>query len=262
MVNHFLHRAFVGHTSCNAFRHEFLGFGHTALEVAVLGAVLHGLQRPHAAITLELTAIEEDGLAWCFFCASHERANHDAVATGSECLDHIARIAQATVGYEWNVCAFKCLSHIIDRAQLGYAHTGHDTSGADGAGTDAHFHGIGTCFYQSLCCLACGDVAHHNIDIGEGGLGLAHLINHTFGMTMRGVDDDGIHTSLDQCLHAFKRVGCHAHTGCHAQTALGILAGMGLILGFGDVLVGDEANEFVVVIHHGQLLNLVLQQNA
>ena len=78
---------------------------------------------------------------------------------------------------------------------------------------------------------------------------------------MGGVDDDGVGAGVDQCLHAVEGVGGDAHSGGHAQAALLVLAGHGLVLGLGDVLIGDEPHQVVVLVHHGQLLNLVLLQN-
>ena len=79
---------------------------------------------------------------------------------------------------------------------------------------------------------------------------------------MGGVDDDSVGTGTHQGLHALQRVGGDTNAGSHAQTAFGILAGHGLVLGLGDVLIGDEAHETVVLVHHGQFLYLVLLQDV
>ena len=81
-------------------------------------------------------------------------------------------------------------------------------------------------------------------------------------MTMSSVNDNGIHASLDQSLHPLEGVGCHTHTCCHTQTSLGVFASVWLVLCLGDVLIGDESDEFIVAIDHGQFLNLMLQQDA
>ena len=78
---------------------------------------------------------------------------------------------------------------------------------------------------------------------------------------MSRIDDDGISTSIYQCLHALQCVAGDAYASSHTQTTLLVLASHRLILGLGDILIGDEAYEVVVLIHHGQLLNLVLLQN-
>ena len=81
-------------------------------------------------------------------------------------------------------------------------------------------------------------------------------------MSVSGVDDDGIGSSLNECAHTVERIDCHTHAGSHAQTAFLVLAGHWLVLGFGDVLVGNESHEVVAGIHNGQFLNLVALQNV
>ena len=156
----------------------------------------------------------------------------------------------------------KGLCHIIDSAELGHTYTCHDTGGADGTRTYADLHGISTCLDKCLGCLACSDVTHHDVNVWECCLCLTHLLDDALGMTVSRVDDDGIHTSLDEGFHALESVGCDTHTCCHAQTSLGVLAGKRLVLCLGDVLIGDESDELVVGIHHRELLNLVLEEDA
>ena len=81
-------------------------------------------------------------------------------------------------------------------------------------------------------------------------------------MTVGGVDDDGVDASVHQGLHAVQRVGRHTDAGSHAQTALVVLARHGLVLGLRDVLIGNQSHQVVVLVHHGQLLYLVLLQNV
>ena len=76
-------------------------------------------------------------------------------------------------------------------------------------------------------------------------------------MAVGGIDDDGIDSGLDQSLCTVHRVDGDANAGCYAQTTFVILAGHGLILGLRDILVGDEAHEMIVAVHHGKFFNLV-----
>ena len=50
LINHLIKRSLVRHTSGDAFRHKFLNVGCAGLEITVFRAVLHCLERTHAAI--------------------------------------------------------------------------------------------------------------------------------------------------------------------------------------------------------------------
>ena len=91
-------------------------------------------------------------------------------------------------------------------------------------------------------------------------LGLDQFLHHRLGVSVGGVDDDGVGTGLHQRCDAVECVDGHAHTGSHTQAALVVLAGHGFVLGLGDVLIGDESHQVVVLVHHGQFLYLVLLQ--
>ena len=72
------------------------------------------------------------------------------------------------------------------------------------------------------------------------------------------INDDGISTSVHQCLHTVEGVIGHTNTGSYAQTTFVILAGHRLVLGLRNILIGDQSDQVVVFIHHRQLLNLIL----
>ena len=57
--------ALEGHTAHDTLGHELHDITLGALlEVAVCRASLHGVDRAHATVCLELTAVVDDGLAW------------------------------------------------------------------------------------------------------------------------------------------------------------------------------------------------------
>ncbi len=78
---------------------------------------------------------------------------------------------------------------------------------------------------------------------------------------MGSINDDGVGTGIHQSLHTVERIGSHTYAGSHTQTALVILTSHGLILGLGNVLIGNQTNQTIILVDHGQLLNLVLLQN-
>ena len=80
-------------------------------------------------------------------------------------------------------------------------------------------------------------------------------------MTMGRINDNGVSTRINECLHTVEGVGRHAYTGSHAQTTFLILTGHRLVLGLRNVLIGNQTHEMVVLVHHGQFLDLILLQD-
>jgi len=80
-------------------------------------------------------------------------------------------------------------------------------------------------------------------------------------MAVRGVDHDSVHIGLIERGHAFHRVMRHADPGGYPQAAFSVFAGVRVGLYFGDVFVRQQADQPPFVIHHGQLLDFVLQQD-
>ena len=264
LVEHFAEGAFVGHAAHNAFGHKLLGVGLLVLEVAVLRAALHGLERAHAAVGLELAAFEDDGLAGSLVGAGHQAAHHDGAGACGEGLDDVAAVADAAVGDDGHVVAvlLQGAAHLAHSRELRHADTGDDAGGADASGSDAHLDGVGAGLGQHQGGLAGGDVAHHHVDVLILGFHLLEGFHHADAVAVGGVDDDGVGAGLHQGVDTVHHVGRDAHTGGHAQTAVAVLAGVGTLLGLHDVAVGDEAHELALLVHHGQLLDLVLLQDV
>ena len=114
---------------------------------------------------------------------------------------------------------------------------------------------------QIFCSFARSHIAHHNIHVGEGSLHLLQFLNHAFRVPMRRVDDNSIHTCLDQRLRTLQRIGRHAHAGSHTQPPFLVLAGNGFILGFRNIFISNQAHQAVIFIHHGQLFDFILLQD-
>src|SRR5699024_7947554 len=71
----------VGDAALHALGNQLLV---VLLEVAVLGAVVHGGQRAHAAVGLKLAALIDLGLAGGLLTAGQQRADHDHIAAGGD----------------------------------------------------------------------------------------------------------------------------------------------------------------------------------
>ena len=81
-------------------------------------------------------------------------------------------------------------------------------------------------------------------------------------MRVSGIHHQGIHASVHQRSGALPGILAGADTRCHQQTAGGILGGVGVLLALGEVLDGDQSGELASGIHDGQLLHLVLAEQA
>ena len=79
---------------------------------------------------------------------------------------------------------------------------------------------------------------------------------------VRRVEDDGVHVLADERIHTLHRIARDAYAGGYAQTALAVLAGVGVVLYFGNILIGNQSDEFPLVVHDGQLLDLVVEQHV
>ena len=75
------------------------------------------------------------------------------------------------------------------------------------------------------------------------------------------IDDDGIDTCVHQGLHTVQGIEGDTDTCCHAQTTFLILARHRLVLGLCDILIGDQTDQTVVLIHHGEFLDFILLQD-
>ena len=130
LVYHLGKGTLVGNLSHDALRHKFLDVLLHILEVTVLGAQLHGLERTHTTVGLELTSVEDDGLSGRLLHSGEERAGHDGVGTGGQSLDNVTRIAYTSVCDDGDTGALQSLGGHHDCRKLGHAHTGNDTGGA------------------------------------------------------------------------------------------------------------------------------------
>ena len=80
-------------------------------------------------------------------------------------------------------------------------------------------------------------------------------------MTVSRVNDNRIGTSIHKSLHTVKCIIGHTDTSSHAEAAFLILAGHRLILGLGDILISNQTDQTVILIHHRQFLDLVSLQD-
>ncbi len=78
---------------------------------------------------------------------------------------------------------------------------------------------------------------------------------------MRGIDGEHVDTGIHQLRGALQKVSRGADRTAHAEPALFVLAGVGIFQLLLDVLDGDQALKFVLVVDHQELLDAVLVQD-
>src|ERR1700712_4508382 len=264
LVNDGAQRAFIGNAAFDTFRYQFLGAFGGVLEVAVRRTLGLGrrAQRTHAAVGLVRPTLEQFDFAWRLFGAGEHRAHHHAVGTGHDGLGQVTGETDAAVGDQWNVGAFEGRSDVGDGADLRHADTGNDTGGADGARTDTDLYPVSAGFDQCASSSAGGDVAADDLDVREVLLDPANAVDHAFGVTVCGVDDDHVNAGSDQGTDALAGVLAGTDRGADTQTTLVVLAGQRIGLGFLDVLDGHHALEREVVVDDQDFFQTVLVQQV
>ena len=112
-----------------------------------------------------------------------------------------------------------------------------------------------------------GKAAFNNVSTYKAGncavfsFGFFEFFDYGLAVSVCRIDDDGIYACLYECFDAVDGVDCHTHTGCHAQTAFAVFACHWLVFCLCDVLVGNQADELIVVVQNGEFLNFVFLEN-
>src|SRR5690606_923936 len=259
-------RAPVGDLALDALGDELLVGGDALLEVAVLGerlavaARLHGAERAHAAVRLELLAVDEHQLTGGLLAAGEQRAQHHRVRAGDQGLGDVAGVLQAAVADDRDPGVLGGERGLVDGRDLRDADAGDDAGGADGAGSDADLDAVAARVDAGLGAVARGDVAADDVDAGGVGLDLGDHVADQPGVAVGGVDDDEVDARLDQGLGALEGVTGDTDRGADQEPALAVLGGVGVLLGLDEVLDRDQALEHAVVVDQRQLLDLAAAQ--
>ena len=130
----------------------------------------HRAERPHAAVALELLAVDEDELARALVAAREQRADHHRLRTGHDRLGDVAGVLQPAVGDDRDAGGCCGQRRLVDRGDLRYAHPGDDAGGADRARADADLHRVGAGVDERLRTRPGGDVAADDLHVAGGGV--------------------------------------------------------------------------------------------
>ena len=220
-------RTAVGDLALDALGDDLVVAGDLGLEVAVLrvrllAAARHGAERAHAAVGLELLAVDEDRLAGRLLAAREQRADHHRVGARDDRLGDVTRLLQAAVGDHRHPGRPAREGRLVDRCDLGDAAAGDHARRTDGSRTEADLHRVGARVDERLGALAGGDVAADDLHVLGRGVALepAHHVEQQRDVAVGGVGDQDVDAGLDQGGGPLPGVAEVADGGAHHQAAV------------------------------------------
>ena len=185
LIDHLGKGSAVGNLSFDSFGNQRSLEAIALLKVPVLGVRLglttrlHGAQRSHSSVGLELFTVDEDEVSRAFLATGEQLAEHDGVGTGHDGLGDVTGVLDATVADDGNVVGPSNPRSIHNRTDLGCAHTGYDTGGANGTRPHPHLDRIGTGLDERTGTLPGGDVASDEVDAVTEVLGQPAIMSST-----------------------------------------------------------------------------------
>ena len=184
------------------------------------------------------------------------------MGAGGDGLDNVAGILDAAVGDDGDAVFIGHFGALENGGDLGHADAGDHAGGADGAGADAHLDAVRASLDESLGALGGGHVARDKLHLREFFLYQTHAAQDVGGVAVGGIQHESVHAHAHQRGGAVENVVGDAQRGGAQQAAGGVLGGIGILENLFDVLDGDEALELVILVHDGQLFDLVLLQDG
>mmetsp|Transcript_9414 Transcript_9414/g.24380 ORF Transcript_9414/g.24380 Transcript_9414/m.24380 type:complete len:350 (+) Transcript_9414:98-1147(+) len=177
----------------------------THREVAVGAAALrvHRVERAHPAVLLEPDTILVDVLAWRLLGAREHRAHHHARSARSERLADLPHVADTAVGDDGNTKVAREARHLVHRGRLRPATRHHLLRRADRARAHAHAQRVRAPLNQVARLLHSHHVARDHLNrVVVSRLDVLDHVALERRVTLRRVDDDHVHTLLDETAHA------------------------------------------------------------
>ena len=211
-----------GDARLHSLRHELVAVD---LRVAV-AAGRHGAQRAHPAVLLDDAPADALRLAGALLGHRQQPAEHDRIRSGGQGLDDVAGVADAAVADDRDVGFARRRGAHHDRGELRDADAGHDPSGADAPGPDAHLHPVRARLDERGRPLGRGHVPGHEVDrVSERGAIAAQGVDDVAGVAVGRVHAQGVDTGTDQRLGPRHGIRTDADGGRHAQPPVGIDVG-------------------------------------
>ena len=182
----------------------------------------------------------EHHLAGRLVGSGEQPADHHRVRTGGDRLRDVARgrmPPSAISGTPWSAAA--CAQSWI-AVTCGTPTPDDDARRADRSRADSDLHRVRARVDQRLRSLARGDVAGDDLDRVPR-LIAAHRLEHVRRVAVSGVDDEHVHSRLDQRLRALERIVADADGGADAKPTLLVLRRVRMLDLLLDVLDRDQA---------------------
>ena len=155
-----------------------------------------------------------DLLAGALLRSGQDRAEHDGVGTGHDCLGYIAGVADTAVCDDGDR-AFEGLLCGIDGGDLRNPYATDDTRCADGAGANADLDCMSSGITECDGAVGCANVASNHIDVRVLLRNPGRHVHHALGVAVRAVDYDYVHAFVGQGFHAAFVAG--TDSGAYAQ---------------------------------------------
>ena len=121
----------------------------------------------------------------------------------------------------WRPLRTGCGFH--DGGDLGYACTGYDAGGTDGAGADADFDGVCACVCQGFCAGGGADIAGDDLEVPEVFFEVFEGVDDADMMAVGAVEGYDVDADLLEGGGSFEKVFGNPECGADEETAKGSL---------------------------------------
>src|SRR5256886_10934592 len=259
LEQHVADGALVGDASLDPLGDELSRRELALLEVAISAAILHRRKTAHAAHHLESATLEQERFARAFLRSGEHGAHHHTGRAGGEGLHRIAGILDAPIGDDRHVA--RPVNRLEDGSELRNADARHDARRAYRSWPYSNLHGVDAALGQRTGAFACRHVAGDELHLWEALTNVRGRIQHTVAVTMRRVDDNGVHTGIDERLGAYDEITGASNCRRDAKSPVLVLVRVGVLSSLVNVFDRDQAAQRATLVHDGQLLDAVTRQN-
>src|SRR5450432_2212529 len=231
-----------------------------ALEVTMLAitTLLHGSNRSHAAIVFEALTMRDGKFTRTLVNSRQQTPEHNSVGASGDGFGDISRVLNASITNNRNVVAACNTSTIIDGGDLGQANTSDNTGRADGSCADTNFYRVGSCLDQFLCCLCCDNIARNELHLfAKMIMNICHSFDDHTRMSMGSVNNQYINAFLNERGATIHIVRSNTYRGGNTQATKFVFGGMRIENLLLNILHRDQPSQHAMLVHYGQLFNLV-----
>ncbi len=161
---------------------------------------------------------------------------------------------------DWYLVA-NCFPGIIYGGQLRHAHTGHHAGCAYGAWAYAHLDGVRSGLIKRLGSFLGAYITGHHIDLRVFILQVLEGFEHASAMSVRRVQDEGVHIGVHQGLDALLVIGSHGGGHAQAMLAVPVEIRLDIVAQCAHIMKAVQSAEAFVPVNQRQLPDPVLQHD-